>query len=126
MASTTKKGSRKTKAKPRRSCGEKSQPKQTQNIESLRRALDESLAREAATSDILRMIARSPTDLQPVLDAIVQSAAAKLCDATDASLFRLDGNLFRLAAHSGTILHAAIEVGETRTLIRQFRKRPCH
>ena len=75
MASTTKKGSRKTKAKPRRPVAKKSQPKQAQNIQSLQRALDESLEREAATSDILRMIARSPADLQPVLDAIAESAA---------------------------------------------------
>ena len=75
MASTTKKGSRKTKAKPRRPVVKKSQPKQTENIQSLRRERDESLGREAATSDILRMIASSPTDLQPVLDAIAESAA---------------------------------------------------
>ena len=66
------------------------------------RALDESLAREAATSDILRMIARSPAELQCVLDAISERAA-KLCDAEDAAIFRVDGNLFRLAAHFGPI-----------------------
>ena len=66
------------------------------------RALDESLAREAATSDILRMIARSPTELQCVLDAISERAA-RLCDAEDAAIFRVDGNLFRLAAHFGPI-----------------------
>ena len=102
MASTTKKGSRKTKAKPRRPVVKKSQPKQAENIQSLRRALDESLAREAATSEILRMIARSPTDLQPVLDAIAERAA-KLCDAEDAAVFRVDGNFCRLAAHFGPI-----------------------
>ena len=66
------------------------------------RALDESLAREAATSDILRMIASSPAELQCVLDAISERAA-KLCDAEDAAIFRVDGNLFRLAAHFGPI-----------------------
>ena len=66
------------------------------------RALDESLAREAATSDILRMIARSPTELQFVLDGIAERAA-RLCDAEDAAIFRVDGNLFRLAAHFGPI-----------------------
>jgi GAF domain-containing protein len=102
MASTTKKGSRKTKAKPRGAVTKKSQPKQAQNIQALQRALDESLAREAATSDILRMIASSPTDLQTVLDAIAERAA-KLCDAEDAAIFRVDANLFRLAAHFGPI-----------------------
>ena len=71
----------------------KSQPKQTQNIQSLRRALDESLEREAATSDILRMIASSPAELQRVLDAIAERAA-KLCDAEDAAIFRVDGNSY--------------------------------
>ena len=102
MASTTKKGSRKTKAKPRHPVVKKSQPKQAQNIQSLRRALDESLAREAATSDILRMIASSPTELQPVLDAIVESAA-RVCSAEDASVRLVDAEVLRLMAHVGPI-----------------------
>ena len=48
------------------------------------------------------MIARSPTDLQPVLDAIAESAA-KLCDAADAVVWRVDGNVFRPASHFGAI-----------------------
>ena len=99
---TTKKGSRKTKAKPRDPVVKKSQPKQTQNIQSLRRALDESLEREAATSDILRMIASSPTDLQSVLDAIAERAARR-CDAADAVVWRVDGKVRRHVAHFGLI-----------------------
>src|SRR3990172_6068513 len=68
----------------------------------LRRERDEALEREAATSDILRMIARSPTELQPVLDAIAERAA-KLCDAADAAVYRVDGNFYRVAAHFGSI-----------------------
>jgi transcriptional regulator with GAF, ATPase, and Fis domain len=102
MASTTKKGSRKTKAKPRRPAVKKSQPKEAQNIQSLSRALDESLARETATSDILRMIASSATDLQTVLDAIAERAA-KLCDAADVLVWRVDGNVHHLAGHFGVI-----------------------
>jgi signal transduction histidine kinase len=116
MASTTKKGSRKTKAKPRYPVVKKSQPKQAPNIQSLRRALDESLARETATSDILRMIASSPTDLQTVLDAIAERAA-RLCDAEDAAIFRVDGNFWRLAAHFGPI-PMADAVGESRVIDR--------
>ena len=59
----------------------------------LRRERDEALEQLAAASDILRMIARSPTDLQPVLDAIAESAA-KLCDAADAVVWRVDGGIF--------------------------------
>src|SRR6266508_4572374 len=67
-----------------------------------KRNLDESLAREAATSEILRMIASSPADLQTVLDAIAERAAT-LCDAADALVWRVDGNVRRLAAHFGPI-----------------------
>ena len=102
MASTTKKDAKKSKVKPRRPVVKKSRPKQAQNIQSLQRALDESLEREGATSDILRMIASSPTELQPVLDAIAERAA-RLCDAADTLLWRVDGNVRRIAANFGVI-----------------------
>jgi two-component system, NtrC family, sensor kinase len=102
MASTTRNDSKKTKAKPRGVVAKKSQPEQRQNTQSLQRALDESLAREAAASEILGMIASSPTDLQPVLDAIVASAA-RVCGAEDASVRLVDGDVLRLMAHTGPI-----------------------
>jgi GAF domain-containing protein len=102
VKTTSKKGGKKTKPKPRRPVTKKSQPKPAQNNQSLQRALDESLAREAATSDILRMIARSPADLQTVLDGIAERAA-RLCEAEDAAIFRADGNLLRSAAHFGPV-----------------------
>src|SRR5262245_2681199 len=120
MASTTKKDSKKSKAKPLGGLVKKSQPKKAQNIQSLQRALDESLAREAATSDILRMIARSPAELQLVLDTIAERAA-KLCDAEDAAIFRVDGNFLRLATHFGPIPMADAvgdAVGESRVIDR--------
>jgi signal transduction histidine kinase len=116
MASTTRNDSKKSKAKPRRPVVKKSQPKQPQNIHALQRALDESLAREAATSDILRMIARSPIELQPVLDAIAERAA-KLCDAEDAAIVRVDGNFLRLATHFGPI-PMSDALGESRVIDR--------
>src|SRR5215510_355544 len=85
--------------------------KLSQEVKELRRERDESLAREAATSDILRMIARSPIDIQSVLDAIAERAA-RLCDAEDTAIFRLDGNFLRLAAHFGPI-PMADAVGES-------------
>jgi GAF domain-containing protein/anti-sigma regulatory factor (Ser/Thr protein kinase) len=102
MASTTKKGSRKTKAKPRHPVVKKSQPKQVQNIQSLQRALDESLAREMATSEILRMIAKSPAELQSVMDAIAENAA-RLCDANDVLVRRIDGKTYQTVSHFGSI-----------------------
>ena len=100
MASTTKKDSKKSKAKPRTPVLKKSQPKQ--NIQSLQRALDESLEREAATRDILRMIARSPADVQSVMDTIAENAA-KLCDAADALVWRVEDNFQRVVAHFGPL-----------------------
>jgi two-component system, NtrC family, sensor kinase len=107
MASTTRKGSRETKAKPRGSLAKKSQPKPAQDIQSLQQALDESLAREAATSDILRMIAKSPAELQFVMDAIAENAA-RLCDAKDALIFRVEGDIHeRVAVYGGMPTAAA-------------------
>ena len=48
------------------------------------------------------MIASSPTDLQPVLDAVAESAA-RLCEAEDAVIIRVDGDLSRLVASYGSI-----------------------
>ena len=95
MATSTQKTSKKTKAKPPSGLTKKSQSKQAPATEELRRERDEALEQFAAASDILRMLARAPTDLQPVLDAIAESAA-KLCDAADAVMWRVDGDVFHL------------------------------
>ena len=72
------------------------------NIETLRRELREAVEQQAATSEILRVIASSPTDLQPVLDAIAESAT-RMCSAEDATIRLVDGNVLRMVAHHGTI-----------------------
>ena len=64
--------------------------------------LKESLEQQTATSEILGVIASSPTDIQPVLDAIAESAA-RVCDADDASIRIVEGNILRLMAHKGSI-----------------------
>jgi len=66
------------------------------------RERDESLEREAATGDILRMIARAPGDLQTVMDAIAENAA-RLCDADDVLVRRIDGENYYLVSHFGSI-----------------------
>ena len=64
--------------------------------------LTESLEQQTATSEVLKVISTSPTEIQPVLDAVGQNAA-RLCEATNAVIFRLDGNLLRPAAVYGEI-----------------------
>src|SRR5262249_4975826 len=68
--------------------------------------LKEALEQQTATSGILGIIARTPTDLQPMLDAVAESAA-RLCESTDASILRVDGDILRLAASYGSLLPIA-------------------
>src|SRR5262249_21704731 len=56
------------------------------------------LEQQAATSEILRVISGSRTDVQPVFDAIVQRAR-RLCDAAFAAAFRFDGRQITFVAH---------------------------
>ncbi|HTO45743.1 MAG TPA: GAF domain-containing protein, partial [Burkholderiales bacterium] len=66
------------------------------------RTLAEVLDQQAATSEILRAISSSPTDLQRVLDALTETAA-RLCRANDAAIQRVDGDAFKVVAHYGSI-----------------------
>jgi hypothetical protein len=59
----------------------------------------EGLEREAATSEILRVIAGSPADLQPVLDAVARNAA-RVCGADDAHIRPVHVDSFRVAERS--------------------------
>src|SRR4030095_16485592 len=61
-----------------------------------------SLEQQTATSEILGVIASSPTDLQPVLDAIAQSAA-RVCGSDDATIRLIEEDTLSLVAHYGTI-----------------------
>ena len=62
----------------------------------------EGLEQQTATSEILRVISQSPTDVQPVFDTIA-SAAQRLCAATSANLFTFDGQLLHLTARARPI-----------------------
>src|SRR5262249_15996778 len=60
----------------------------------------EALERQTATSEILRVISGSPTNLQPVLDAVAERVA-RLCSADDVKIHLVDGDTLRLAARLG-------------------------
>ena len=66
----------------------------------LARELAEALEHQAATSEVLSIISRSPTDAQPVFDMIAKSAA-RLCGAQFCHIFRFDGELIHFVAHHG-------------------------
>ena len=111
MATTTKKGS--TKSKMRRTASqvesfsqlkktiatqEKTIASQETTIATQARELRQALEQQTATSDILGVISSSPTDLQPVFDTIAKHSV-KLCGALFSSVYRFDGELIHMVAH---------------------------
>jgi GAF domain-containing protein len=62
--------------------------------------ITEALEQQTATSEILRVISQSPTDVQPVLDTVAENVT-RLCDAEDVSILERDGEVFRVAAYRG-------------------------
>jgi len=68
----------------------------------LARELNEALERHTATTEILKIISASPTELQSVLEVVV-SSAARYCEADDVTIFELDGQDLRSAAHWGAV-----------------------
>jgi signal transduction histidine kinase len=69
-------------------------------VEERTHELTESLERQTATGEILRVISSSPTDTQPVFDAILDSAT-RLCSARHGILFLYDHGAFRTVACRG-------------------------
>jgi GAF domain len=86
----------------------------------LTRELQEALAQQTATSDVLRVIGSLPGDLQPVFESMLANAA-KLCAAAYGTMWLRDGDGFRAAAIYGDLPAA---FGELRRSGTVFRPRP--
>ena len=64
--------------------------------------LAEAREQQAATAEILRVISSSPMDLRRAFADIAESAA-RICDAYDAAIHRVDGDSLPVVAHHGPI-----------------------
>jgi len=71
-----------------------------QELDRRNRDLGEALEQQTATTEILRVISSSPTDIQPTFDAIAASAV-RLCEANEGEVYRFDGRLIHMMAHHG-------------------------
>src|SRR5215813_10379791 len=103
----------KARVEPKRPAAPKSRESERYKVPDLEERLAEALKREAegreqqiATSEILRVISSSPTDAQPVFDAVAENAA-RLCESFDSAIFRREGERLLLVAHHGPIAIAA-------------------
>src|SRR5215469_10633501 len=82
---------------PRRSRRPRGPLSEKKNIALLTHELSEAREQQAATSEVLRVIASSPGELQPVFEAILANAT-RLCGAKFGTLYLCDGDAFRAAA----------------------------
>ncbi|MCG2632557.1 GAF domain-containing protein [Bradyrhizobium sp. WYCCWR 13023] len=73
-----------------------------EQLEAKRRDLAEALTYQTGSANILKVIASSPTDVGPVMKAIVESAC-ELCDAADAVVLLRDGDELVFGAQHGTV-----------------------
>ena len=63
--------------------------------------LTESLQQQTATSEVLRVISSSPSELPPVFEAMLRNAV-QICDANFGNVFRWDGTALNLVAAHNT------------------------
>jgi two-component system, NtrC family, sensor kinase len=73
-----------------------------EEVEARTRELTESLEQQTATAEVLRVISRSPGELDPVFQAMLVNAT-RLCEATYGILWLREGNAFRIAALEGAL-----------------------
>jgi GAF domain-containing protein len=89
----------------------------TERIALLEHRLNEAVEQQSATSEVLRVIASSPSEIQSVLDGIA-AAAARLLDVADADIMRVEGQLMRCVAKHGP--SPQWEIGSTRAINRDW------
>src|SRR5262249_56596361 len=92
--------------------GARKPPKDDARLRNLEKRLAEAQEQQAATSEILGVISRSPTDVEPVFETITRNAV-RLCDGINGHLYRFDGELVHLAAHANVSGHAWVEWQQT-------------
>jgi two-component system, NtrC family, sensor kinase len=88
-----------------------------QNKAHFRRERDEAIEQQAATAEVLKIISRSPRNVQPVFDAICESAS-RLCKAVFSVVWRYDGDLLHYAASHNFTLEVLDRISKT------YPKRP--
>ncbi|MFO1109296.1 MAG: ATP-binding protein [Bradyrhizobium sp.] len=86
----------------RRGCTTSDDADLSQQLDQIRRELDDAFARETATSEVLKVISRSNFDLKSVLDTLVTSAT-RLCEAYDCIIFLHQDDCLRVSAHHGLL-----------------------
>ena len=89
-----------------------------QSVEALRRELAEAREQQAATVEILASISSSVTDANQVF-AKIAASAARLCDANDATIFQVDGDLLRRVANNASIPQYETRGDDTMPLTRE-------
>src|SRR5215471_11651582 len=89
-----------------------------EQIDLLKRERDEALEQQAATAEVLRVISRSPGDLQPVFD-IIAASALRLCGSTWSGVLQFNGELIELVA-----LHNLDDFKGAEVVRRSFPRKP--
>jgi two-component system NtrC family sensor kinase len=89
-----------------------------QSVEALRRELAEAREQQAATVEILASISSSVTDANQVF-AKIAASAARLCDANDATIFQVAGDLLRRVANNASIPQYETRGDDTMPLTRE-------
>jgi two-component system, NtrC family, sensor kinase len=76
-------------------------------VQAKTRDLEESLQQQTATADVLKIVSRSTTDLETVLDTLVETVA-RLCRADQATMFRRRDDKYHLVAACGLSAEAKV------------------